>query len=72
MANHPNRSNKGGSSANPKPEEIKAAREASGLTQTEAANLVYSTLRTWQDWEAGIARMHAGLWELFKLKVEKL
>lgn len=33
-----------------------------------AAALIHSTLRTWQDWEAGVARMHPGLWELFCLK----
>jgi hypothetical protein len=25
--------------------------EISGLTQTQAANLIYKGLRTWQDWE---------------------
>lgn len=48
--------------------EIRAARERARLTQTAAASLIYSTLRTWQDWEAGIARMHPGLWELFRQK----
>lgn len=67
MANHPNRG-RGNPAANPKPEQIREAREAAGLTQTGAAALVHSTLRTWQDWEAGKARMHAGLWELFRIK----
>jgi DNA-binding transcriptional regulator YiaG len=69
MSNRPNRS-KGqkGLSANPLPEQIKAAREVAGLSQTAAAELVYSGLRTWQQWEAGDRRMHAGLWELFRLK----
>jgi putative transcriptional regulator len=52
----------------PTPEEIKTARQGEGLSQTAAASLIYSTLRTWQDWEAGIAKMHAGLWELFLIK----
>ena len=52
----------------PRPEEIRAARQDSGLSQTAAARLIYSTLRTWQDWEAGIAGMHPGLWELFQAK----
>lgn len=67
MSNHPNRS-KGpkGPSANPDPAEIRAAR--GDMSQTEAAALIYSTLRTWQDWEAGKARMHPGLWELFNIK----
>ena len=67
MTNHPNRGQKGPSS-NPAPEAIRAGREAASLTQTDAATLVHSTLRRWQEWEAGKHRMHPGLWELFKLK----
>ncbi len=52
----------------PTPEEIRAARKKSRLSQTAAAKLIYSTLRTWQDWEAGKAHMHPGLWELFRRK----
>lgn len=54
---------------NPTPEEIRAARDAAGLSQTAAALLIHSTMRTWQDWEAGAAKMHPGLWELFRAKV---
>jgi DNA-binding transcriptional regulator YiaG len=54
----------------PTPDQIKAARQAAGLSQTAAAALIYSTLRTWQDWEAGKAAMHAGLWELFTIKTK--
>jgi len=53
---------------NPSPLEIRQARELAGLSQTAAAALISSTLRTWQDWEAGKARMHPGLWELFRIK----
>lgn len=53
----------------PTPEQIRAAREVVGLTQTEAAQLIHSTLRTWQQWEAGDRRMHPGLFELFLLKI---
>jgi putative transcriptional regulator len=72
MAGHPNRGPKG-PSANPAPEEVRAAREAAGLTQTQAAALVYGTLRAWQGWEApqgqpDARRMHPGLWELFRIK----
>jgi hypothetical protein len=45
--------------------DIRTARKSSGLSQTAAAELIYSTLRTWQDWEGGKANMHPGLWELF-------
>jgi len=68
MSNHPNRSRAGSAARNPHPDEIKAARLAAGLTQCAAAELIHSTLRTWQDWEAEIARMHPGLYELFLLK----
>jgi DNA-binding transcriptional regulator YiaG len=71
VSNHPNRGPKG-PAANPPPEQIRAARSAAGLSQTAAAALIYSTMRTWQDWEAGKARMHPGLWELFKLKAGRL
>ena len=54
------------------PEVLKQARIESGLTQTQAAELIHSKLRTWQDWEAGKAKMHLGLWELFLIKKEKL
>jgi len=69
MGNHPNRGRRG-SGSNPRPEQIRAAREAAGLTQAEAAALIYSTARTWQDWEAGIARMHPGLWKLFSINLK--
>ncbi|MCY1417011.1 hypothetical protein D3C76_1365820 [compost metagenome] len=59
------------SSETPGPTEIRAAREAAGLSQTAAAALVHSGLRTWQQWEAGDRRMHPGLWELFQLKIAR-
>ena len=49
-------------------EAIRAAREAAGLTQTQAGALVHAPLRAWQRWEAGDCPMHAGLWELFQRK----
>jgi DNA-binding transcriptional regulator YiaG len=68
MPNHPNRSRAASAARNPSPDEIVGERFNARLTQTEAARLIHSTLRTWQDWEAGKARMHPGLWELFILK----
>ncbi len=59
-------------SETPEPAEIRAAREAARLSQTAAATLVHSGLRTWQQWEAGDRRMHPGLWELFRLKIATL
>lgn len=54
----------------PTPEQVKDARQRAGLTQTQAAELVYSKLRSWQQWEAGDRAMHPGLWELFRIKTE--
>lgn len=72
MSNHPNRSKKTPSEArNPRPEEIVAAREAAGLTQTEAGELIYSALRSWQDWESGERRMHPAFWDLWRRKVRE-
>lgn len=74
MANHPNRG-KQAQASNPKPAEIRAGRELAGLTQSEAAAVVYSTLRTWQDWEAEgqtNRRMHPAIWELWLLKTAHL
>lgn len=52
----------------PAPEAIKAARAAAGLTQTQAATLIYCGLRGWQEWEGGKRTMHPAFFELFLLK----
>jgi DNA (cytosine-5)-methyltransferase 1 len=55
----------------PTPAEIRAAREAAGLTQSEAAGLVHAaSYRTWQNWEAaesepGHRQMGLAEWDLF-------
>jgi DNA (cytosine-5)-methyltransferase 1 len=54
---------------NPSPEEVKAARAAAGLTQAEAAAVIYCGWRAWQEWEAGNRKMHPAFWELWALKV---
>lgn len=54
--------------ASPTQQEIRDRRADSGLSQAGTAALIYSTRRTWQDWEAGVASMRPGLWELFELK----
>jgi transcriptional regulator with XRE-family HTH domain len=53
------------------PAEIRAAREAAGLTQTAAGELLHTTCRAWQQWEAGDRRMHPAMWELFCIKTAK-
>lgn len=55
-------------SSSPTPQEVRVAREQAGLTQTQAGDLVHSSLRAWQQWEAGDRAMHPGLWELFQIK----
>lgn len=52
----------------PSTKTVLEARQAAGLTQTEAAAVVYRTLRNWQQWEAGDRQMDAALFELFCLK----
>jgi DNA-binding transcriptional regulator YiaG len=56
----------------PTPAEIRAARKAVGLTQTQAGEMVYVALRTWQHWEFGDSQMHPAIWELFRLKAGQL
>ncbi len=53
------------------PAEIKAARIAAGMTQSEAGACVCGTLRTWQDWEAGKRPMPPAVWELFQLHTDQ-
>lgn len=68
MPNHPNRARAASAARNPTPDEIVAARLAAGLTQTAAGALLHTSLRAWQQWEAGDRRMHPALWELFRIK----
>ena len=68
MTNHHNRSRAKSPTSNPSPDEIFGMRMSAGLTQQKAAEIVYSGLRTWQQWEAGDRRMHPGLFELFLVK----
>lgn len=73
MSPHANRSRRSDAPGrNPDPEEIRALRESAELTQTEAARLVWGTLRAWQDWEGGQRRMHPAIWELFRIKVGRV
>jgi len=53
----------------PQPADIRAARDAAGLTQTQAAALIHGTMRAWQEYEAGNRKLHPGLWELFLRKL---
>lgn len=71
MSNHPNRSRRGDAPGrNPDPAEIRAAREAAGLTQTQAAEIVWGNLRSWQNWEAGATRMHPAIFWAWQQRVK--
>jgi DNA-binding transcriptional regulator YiaG len=77
MTNHPDRSKKNRTrAATPTVEEIRAARNAAGLTAAQAAQIVYHSLRAWQYWEddsmQGNRRMPAAAFELFLLKTGQL
>ncbi len=57
----------------PVADEIRAARLAiPNLTQTEAAALIFCSLKTWQQWESGIRQMHPAFWELWRIKSKRL
>lgn len=53
----------------PSREMVKQTRLAFGLTQTQAAELVYASLSAWQRWEQGSRGISPALWELFLLKI---
>lgn len=55
----------------PTPDAIKAARAAAGLTQAAAAILLHTSLRSYQQWEAGDRRMHPAFWELLTIKIDR-
>lgn len=65
MTSHPNR---GRAKINPTAKQVTDARRNAGLTQQEAAALIYCSMRAWQQWEAGERRMHGAMWELFQIK----
>ena len=50
------------------PADIRAAREAAGLSQTAAAKLIGRSLRAWQAVEAGDRALDPAAWELFLLR----
>lgn len=63
MTSHPNRSKRNPKAGrNPTPDEIRKAREKAGLTQTQAAEIVFASLRAWQDYEGGQRKMHPSMW----------
>lgn len=49
----------------PTPEQVRAAREAAGLLQREAAELIWVSEITWRQWESGARRMLPVVWWAF-------
>lgn len=56
----------------PTPADVKSARAAVGLTQTQAAALIYKKLLAWQRYESGNRSMDVALYELFMLKTGQI
>ena len=56
----------------PTAKQILQARKNANLTQSQAAGLIYKTLRNWQKYESGEIHMDRALWELFKIKTSTL
>lgn len=46
----------------PSPEEIRASRKKSGLTQEEASYVVGASAKSWFRWERGEVGMHPDIW----------
>lgn len=60
---------------NPTPKKIRDARLSAGLSQSDAARMVYVTLRAWQRWEASGKEgrpIPGAAWELFGIKVRRM
>lgn len=77
MSAHPNRSRRADSPArNPKPEEIVALREQYGITQTQLAEICWSTINGVQKWEApsdspNHRRLHPLMWWAMQRRLEE-
>ena len=56
----------------PTPTQIKDARQAAGLTQTQAAALIYKKVLAWQRYESGGRAMDPALYELFLIKTGQI
>lgn len=56
----------------PTPEKIRTLRKSAGLLQKEYGALIYTPMRSIQNWEAGRGEMHPGLFELSQIKIDKL
>jgi len=53
---------------NPSPEEIRIVRAQSGLTQSQCAAMLHTSVRAYQQWEAGDRKMHPAFYHLFLIR----
>ena len=51
--------------------EVQSAREAAGLTRTQAARLIGTTYTQWLRWEQGTRKMGGSRWFCFQQALEK-
>jgi putative transcriptional regulator len=58
------------SQSNPDPFDIQSYRKDAGITQKKAAEMLHTSIRAYQQWEAGDRKMHPAFWELFLIKLE--
>lgn len=54
------------------PAQMKSMRALLGFTQVEAADFLWVSIRTYQNWEYGITPPPRGYYELFALKAKHL
>lgn len=72
MSNHPHRSTWRRGIKPPSPDEIRASRDAAGLTQEAAARLIgLSSTARWGEYEIGMRMPTSQLWELWLLLVDQ-
>lgn len=55
----------------PAPHEIGRARQAAGLTKTQAGALLYTSYRVWEQWESGQRTMHPVFFEFFLIMARR-
>lgn len=79
MSNHPNRkqirfpaNRLAGISGPPDPTSVLGERINAGITQQQAAEMLYTDIRTYQRWEYGDSRMHPAIWALFLIRTNRL
>jgi hypothetical protein len=70
---HQNRSKRDDNPARtPKPDEMRAAREANKLSPAEAGKLCFSTGQWWEDCELGRKRCHPAIWQYWLSRVDPI